>query len=332
MAMRSLKLLGAICLILITRLSSAEEPANPLLLDDSIYVSEQGVHKFNPESLEKLWSSLIGIETFAPVSSGALILVGSTQGLYALNADNGEIAWHIEKEHSIFSPVVSGQAFAGSIHGELYSIDAGNGNIIWRRQFPGWIYSPAVDAESGLLWSGGQAHKAYAISISDGRLQQQITTTQEHVFSPVNIGNKRIAFNLFDGSTLILQSPAGEIDGSLNGAIQPKDIHRYKQTIYRSDRGGGLSAFKLDNLSRIWNRTLVTRDLNMHPAQPGFLLLSDKDQSLILFDLEKDREIRRLQISGQWLSPVQVDSRNIIYFQKLMQPPWLLAVQPTATN
>jgi hypothetical protein len=69
----------------------------------------------------------------------------------------------------------------------------------------------------------------------------------------------------------------------------------------------------------------------MHPAQPGFLLLSDKDQSLILFDLENDREIQRLQISGQWLSPIQVESGEIIYFQKLMQPPWLMAVQPTAT-
>lgn len=331
MSNRNLKLLSAICLILITRLSPAAEPANPLLLDNALYVSAQGVHKFNLDTLEKLWSSLTGVETFAPVSSGALILVGSTRGLYALNSDNGEIAWHIEKQRSIFSPVVSGQVFAGSIHGELYSIDPGDGKINWRRQFPGWIYSPAVDAESGLLWSGGQAHKAYAITIADGRLVKEIKTTQEHVFSPVNLGSKRIAFNLFDGSTLILQSPMGEIVGSLSGSVQPKDIYRYGQTIYRSDRGGGLSAFRLDNLSRMWHRTLVTRDLNMHPAQPGYLLLSDKDQSLILFDLENEGEIRRLQISGQWLAPIQVDARKIVYFQKLMQPPWLLAVQPIAT-
>jgi len=332
MSMRSFNLLIAVCLLFSMRLSLAGEPANPLLVNHSLYVSEQGVFKFNPDTLEQIWSSLNGVETFAPVSSGSLILVGSTQGLYALNRDNGEIAWHIEKDRNIFSPVVSTQVFAGSLHGELYSIDPDDGSINWRRQFSGWIYSPAVEEKSAMLWSGGQGHRAYSLSLSDGSQLREYPTTQELVFSPINLGGNQIAFNLFDGSTLIVHSRTGEVIGSLSGNIQPKNIYRYEQTIYRSDRAGGLSAFKQKSLALEWRRSMVTGDLDMHPAQPGFLLLSDRDQNLILIDLEKNDEIHRLEPVGQWLSPVQIDSRKIIYFQKLMQPPWLSAVQTTAQH
>jgi outer membrane protein assembly factor BamB len=249
-----------------------------------------------------------------------------------LNSDNGEIAWHIEKNRSIFSPVVSAQIFAGSLHGELYAIDPVDGNINWRRQFSGWIYSPAVDERSGILWSGGQEHKAYSLSTSDGKLLREYPTTQELVFSPVNLGDGQIAFNLFDGSTMIIQSRSGDVIGSLSGNVQPKDIYQYGETIYRSDRGGGLSAFRQDNLALLWKRPLVSGDLDMHPSLPGFLLLSDRDQSLILFDLQRKDEARRLKLSGKWLSPIQIESGKLVYFQKLMQPPWILAVKSNAQH
>lgn len=328
--MPGIKLLIAIGLLLFARLALAGEPSNPLLLNHSLYVSEQGVYKFNADTLEQLWSSLTGVETFAPVASGQLILVGSTQGLYALNSDDGEIAWHIEKNRSIFSPVVAGQIFAGSLHGELYAINPADGGINWRRQFSGWIYSPAVEDASGILWSGGQQHTAFSLSMNDGSLLREYPTPQELVFSPVNLGNGQIAFNLFDGSTMIVHSRTGDVIGSLGGNVQPKDIYQYGETIYRSDRGGGLSAFSRDNLALLWTRPLVSGDLDMHPSLPGFLLLSDRNQSLILFDLQQNDEVQRLKLTGKWLSPIQINSTQFVYFKKLMQPPWILAVQSTA--
>ena len=330
--MRRINLLILIGLLFFSRLALAGEPSNPLLLNHSLYVSEQGVYKFDADTLEQLWSSLTGVETFAPVSSGHLILVGSTQGLYALNSENGEVAWHIEKNRSIFSPVVSGQVFAGSLHGELYAIDPADGGINWRRQFSGWIYSPAVEERSGILWSGGQEHMAYSLSASDGSLLREYPTPQELVFSPVNLGDGQIAFNLFDGSTLMVHSQTGDVIGSLSGNVQPKDIYQYGATIYRSDRGGGLSAFRPDNLALLWKLPLVTGDLDMHPSLPGFLLLSDRDQSLILFDLQQNDEVQRLKPVGKWLSPIQIESGQLVYFQKIMQPPWILAVQSTAQH
>ena len=63
---------------------------------------------------------------------------------------------------------------------------------------------------------------------------------------------------------------------------------------------------------------------------PGFLLLSDRDQSLILFNLQQNDEVQRFEPAGNWLSPIQIESGQLVYFQKLMQPPWILAVQSSA--
>ena len=64
----------------------------------------------------------------------------------------------------------------------------------------------------------------------------------------------------------------------------------------------------------------------MHPSQPGYLLLSNRDRSLILLDLMQSGDACRMQPAGQWILPVQIDAKKIIYFQKLMQPPGLIPV------
>jgi outer membrane protein assembly factor BamB len=104
----------------------AAYPQNPLLLNDAIYVSQQGVYKFNRAQHEPLWSNLEGIETFELVTFAHLLLVGSTQGLYALDVESGDIAWRIEPQRTLFTPSVSDKAdvaYAGSVHGELYAIE-----------------------------------------------------------------------------------------------------------------------------------------------------------------------------------------------------------------
>jgi len=75
----ALRLLLVNCLWLVPVTVPAAVPANPLLVGDSIFVSQQGVYRFDLVSGKTLWSSLPGIETFEPVAIADLILVGSTQ-------------------------------------------------------------------------------------------------------------------------------------------------------------------------------------------------------------------------------------------------------------
>ena len=330
MNLRRVWILTATYLLLALSPAQAAYPQNPLLLNDSIYVSQQGIYKFDRKRREPLWSSLTGIQTFEPVVFENLLLVGSTQGLYALDLESGGIAWHIEAQHTLFTPSISNRAYAGSVHGELYAIEPREGSIGWRRQFDGWIYSPVTDAASDRLWSGGQAHQVYAISIDNGKLLQQITTTQESVFSPVDIGGDQTAFNLFDGSTLLVGLDNAQGDTILAGDSQPNGIYAYRDTVYRSHRDGTLSAFDRQTRKLKWRRSLAAQDLVMHPSQPGYLLLSDRDRTLLLLDLNQTDRPCPVQHDLQWMLPLQLDARNIIYFQKSMQPPGMTLVQTEA--
>lgn len=320
----------AACLLLALRSVQAAYPVNPILVDDSIYVSQQGIYRFDRNQSEPLWSSLQGVETFEPVIHETLLLVGSTQGLYALELDTGRIAWHIEKQHTLFTPSISTWAFAGSLHGTLYAIDPERGDIIWRSQFPGWIYSPVVNEATTLLWTGGQAHRIYALSAAEGSLEHNIATTQELVFSPIDLGDDEIAVNLFDGNTLVIAALNASIKGLLEGDSQPTGLQRYANRIYRSHRDGTLSVFNLKQLEFSSRKSFVTRDLSMHPSRPGYLLLSDRDRNLILLDLEQDIVICRLQPESQWVLPFQTDAGEMRFFRKLMQPPGLALVQNQA--
>jgi len=313
-------ILMATCLLPAMQSARAGYPSNPVLIEDSIYVSQQGIYRFDRNQPEPLWSSLQGVETFEPVIHEALLLVGSTQGLYALELETGHIAWHIEKQHTLFTPGISTWAFAGSLHGTLYAIDPERGDIIWRSQFPGWIYSPVINEATTLLWTGGQEHRIYAVSAADGSLKHDIATTQELVFSPVDLGNNQIAVNLFDGNTLVIAAPGAAVTAVLEGDSQPINLQHYANRIYRSHRDGTLSIFDRKKLEFSSRKSFVTRDLSMHPSQPGYLLLSDRDRNLILLDLVQDTVICHLQPEGQWVTPLQIDAGEMLFFSKSMQP------------
>lgn len=327
MNVRRVWILFASYLLLAISPAQAAYPQNPLLLNDSIYVSRQGIYKFDRKQREPLWSTLTGIQTFEPVVFEDLLLVGSTQGLYALDLESGSIAWHIEPQHTLFTPSITGKAYAGSVHGELYAIEPRDGSIDWRSRFDGWIYSPVTDTASQRLWTGGQAHQVYGISIDNGKLQQQITTTQESVFSPVDLGGDQTAFNLFDGSTLLVGLDNAKSARILAGNSQPNGISAYRDTIYRSHRDGTLSAFDRKTHELRWRLSLTPQDLVMHPSQPGYLLLSDRDRTLVLLDLNQTDRPCPVQHDLNWMLPLQLDDRNIIYFRKSMQPPGMTLVQ-----
>ncbi len=309
----------------------ASTPQNPLLSVDALYVSYNGVHKFNRTTLERKWSALQGLQTFEPVMGKHLLYVGSPQGLYALDPDTGHQVWRIEESRTIFSPTVARQLYAGSLHGALYSIEPASGKINWRQQFPGWIYSPVVQPDSNQLWTGGQDHEAFALSINDGRQMHRIALNQESVFSPIDLQNNQIAFNLFNGKTAIINTVTAKIESWLNGSTQPKNLISDDRFIYRSSRDGQLTAFDRNNYRQAWQKAVVGQDLTIHPSSGGQILLSDLGKILVLFDPRKRAEIWRKAIPGNWFSPIRIDAKNIIYFHSTnMQPSQLSAVRISA--
>jgi outer membrane protein assembly factor BamB len=309
----------------------AATPQNPLLTKDALFVSNNGVHKFNRTTLERKWSALQGLQTFEPVMGKHLLYVGSTQGLYALDPDTGQQVWRIEDSRTLFSPTVAQQIYAGSLHGVLYSIKPANGNINWRQQFSGWIYSPVVQPDQNQLWTGGQDHEAFALSIDDGRPMHRIALNQESVFSPVDLQNNRIAFNLFNGKTAIINTVTAKIESWLNGSTQPKNLIFDDRFIYRSSRDGELTAFDRKTYRQSWQEPVVGRDLTIHPSSAGQILLSDLGKILVLFDPQNRGEIWRSSIPGNWFSPIQIDRENIIYFHSNnLQPNLLTAVKISA--
>jgi outer membrane protein assembly factor BamB len=262
------------------------------------------------------------------VMGNNLLYVGSPQGLYALDPDTGQQVWRIEESRSIFSPTVSDQLYAGSLRGILYSINPSSGKINWQQQFSGWVYSPVVLSDQDQLWTGGQAHQAFSMSTKDGHRTHTVALNQESIFSPINLGNQQIAFNLFNGKTAIINTVTAEIVGWLDGSTQPKNISFDDRFIYRSDREGKLTAFDRHSYRQQWQIPVVGQDLTLHPASGDHILMSDLDKMLVLFDPRERSEISRNTISGNWFSPVQLDANNIIYFRSTnLQPNQTSAVK-----
>ncbi len=311
----------------------ASSPDNPLLTDDSIILSNQGIYKFDRVSLKPVWSSLQGIQTYEPVMGTRLLFVGSTQGLFALNPKNGAVVWHIEPKRTIFSPVVSDQIFSGSLHGELYSIDAANGAINWRHQFDGWVYSPVILPRLGQLWTGGQAHQAQLLDMASGKLLSQLQLDQEIIFSPQQLDEENIVFNLFSGNSVIINTRTISRAGMLEGDSQPRQLSIDGDIIYRTNRDGSLIAFDKVSHKSIWQHHIVSSNLSMHPVKPGYLLLSDLDRTMILIDLQNQQEIFRNTIDGAWFAPIQLDENHIVYFlEENMQPNQIRAVKLDARD
>ena len=305
---------------------AASYPQNPLALDGAIYVSHEGVYRFDDGETEPRWRALAGVETFALVARGELLLVGSTQGLYALERASGSIRWRIEPTRTLFTPSLARDAYAGSLHGELYALDPARGAIRWRRPFDGWIYSPAIGAGGEALWAGGQMHDLVGLDAADGRERRRIATRAEAVFSPLDLGDGRAAFNLFDGSTRVVDMGSGAILAEIPGDAQPSGLERDGDLLFRVDRAGRIDVIDVASLAPRRRIVLDRQDLALHPSRDGSLLVSDIDRNLWLLDARARAEPCRLRPAGRWLRPLQRENNAIIYFEQGWNPPGLTPV------
>jgi len=256
------------------------------------------------------------------------IFVGSTQGLYALHGATGEIAWRIEHDKTIFSPSIDKQIFAGSLHGELYAINPKNGKVNWRQQLTGWIYSPVVLADLDQLWSGGESHEAFLFDMKTGAITKRIGLEQEAIFSPQRVDQSHIIFNLFSGRSVVIDVLTWIPVALLDGPPQPRYLSFDRDTIYRANSDGSLVAFDKVSHKAIWNQSLVAHDLTMHPVTDGYMLLTDLEQTMVLLNLKTQHVVFKMEIDGDWFSPIQIDESHIVYFQnESLQPNQIRAVK-----
>lgn len=297
--------------------SHAQQPHNPFIHDNSIYVSKQGVYKFNLETLTLQWQALTNIHTFEPVVLNDLLYIGSSQGLYALDIETGGVVWRFGADQTIFSPAaVDKHLYAGSQHGVLYDISPLDGGTNWQRNVDGWVYSPALveNQNEFHLWTGGQAHEAIALAASTSEIIHRVPLAQEVVFSPVAIGSDAVGFNLFNGSTVIIDADQGDITSVIAGATQAKTMRAEKGLIYRSSRDGTLTIYD-NRLKEIkWRQKIFKTDLTQHAGFADALLLSDQDQWLVLFDIQRQKVIWRHKMTGNWFAPIQLSHNEIMVF------------------
>ena len=295
-------------------------PHNPFQEGTGIYVSDQGVYRFD-DQLKLVWSALTQMQTFEPVVFGNKLFIGTSQGLFALDISSGKVIWHIEKDKTIFSPHVYNQRlYAGSRHGQLYSISSSNGDINWSRQFDGWVYSPVVKAEYQQLWTGGQGHRAVAVSIEDGDLLHNVTLDQEVIFSPLSSSPDTVTFNLFNGSTVVINAGKGTVQDIISGKAQARHLMRDDKTVLRSSRDGWLSGFTVDNLVQqsvaktTWHRKLFESGLSLHGISSHQLLTSDEENQLMIFDVKTKKQVWKKQLKGNWLAPMILSPEKIVVF------------------
>ncbi len=295
----------------------AQTAKNPLQHDDAIYVSEQGVYKYDSRDMSLQWSALISMQTFAPVISDGVLYVGSTQGMYALDILTGYEVWHIEDGFTLFSPVIYNQhLYAGSLHGILYDIFPSDGAVNWSSQFNGWVYSPVVIPMQKRLWTGGQAHRAIAVNMDNGEQIHAVTLAQEVIFSPKKIDDESVGYNLFDGSTVIINASSGSISIIIEGSSPAKNLLLRNGSIFRSSRSGLLTEFTKQSEQVNWQEKYFESGLTIYAGLKNRLLLSDEDRWLLLFDSKNKKLLWKQEMQGNWFLPMQLSENRVVVFYK----------------
>lgn len=176
-------------------------PANPSITDSAIYISHNGVVRYDSDTLKSTWHALAGVATFEPVIAGELLLVGSAAGVYGLHRGSGNIVWRIRTSMPLFSPAVdidAGMVFIGGQDGSVRAVSKKTGHIKWQRRFKAWIYPPAVLGRR--LVVGGSSGRLRALDAETGSAVWSIDVGHELVYRPLAVDGRVVVITLFDGT------------------------------------------------------------------------------------------------------------------------------------
>lgn len=256
-------------------------PANPSVTDAAIYISHNGVGRYDAETLKPAWYALVGVATFEPVVAGELVLVGSTAGVYALHRGSGNTVWQIRTPMPLFSPTVdidAGMAFIGGQDGSVRAVSMKTGYIEWQRRFEGWIYPPA--ALGGRLVVGGSSGSLRALDAETGSVLWNIDTGHELVYRPLAVDSRVVVITLFDGTVAALQAKDGKRLWAFSGDVPSLTPTATHGLILVPTFDGRLRAVDVADGKVRWTRALGGRPIFQPNLAQGIATIANDDGHL----------------------------------------------------
>lgn len=247
-------------------------PKNPLVLNDGIYVSANGVERIDRATLTTIWRALDESITFEPVATATAILVGSTSGVYALARESGEILWHVDSAEPLFSPaVLAGIAYVAGQDGSLRAVKVATGASLWNQEFDGWLYTPAI--ASGRLVVGGSGGVLHGVDMYSGDVIWETEFAQEFVYWPVDVSGRRVVVTAFDGSVQMVSADDGRILWRQYDRVASTSPIVHEGLLYLAQYDGAITVRSVHSGDLVWSKKLA-QGLPYPPSLSGELLLA----------------------------------------------------------
>lgn len=259
------------------------------------YLAHQGVVAVDMVTGLTLWRALPHQHTFAPVTAGGRVYVGSTNGLYALDATTGAVLWRRQPGSTIYSPTVDGERlYAGSLDLGVVAFNAVNGQSLWQRWLPGWVYSPAL--QQGVLVSGGSEQRLWGLDPATGDEQWSHRLDQELVSAPRATRHGVLATTY--AGTVVHLGPEGRLLWQVQDPVATLHTVVADERVLLAGWDGSIRIRRLQD-GALLNQTALNGRLMQAPlVAHGLVLLISEAGEAGTFSLADLRWARR----GAWLA------------------------------
>jgi outer membrane protein assembly factor BamB len=288
-------------------------PENPVLAGDAVFVSHEGVVRFDSHTLKPSWRSLRGVNTFEVVVANSLLWVGSSRGLLALDSTTGKRHWQIAANHTLFSPSLGCEfAYAGATDGALRAVSLEDGQVAWRVNLPGWVYSPAVFGTT--LVSGGQQGKVWGLDARTGDLRWEVDVEQELVYRPVAAGGDRVVVTTFSGEIWALASTDGSLIWRRRNPSPSFSPRVGQGRLYFGSFGGLLTALDTRSGEPLWRYQMTGQANAPTRLLGGVLLVNEANGGTLALESHSGHALWQSSPAGDTVgSPLPIDKRIVIF-------------------
>ncbi len=265
---------------------SVHYPVNPLITEQAIFISSDGIIRFNKNSLKSIWHTLKGIQTYEPVLSGHLLLTGSNQGVFALNQNTGKIVWSLKTGNILYSPTIEKHiAYITGINGTLRAVVANTGRILWTKKFAGWIYPPAISGN--ILVTGGQQAIVWGIDKSSGNIiWEKDLSGEELVYRPVMLPTAKVLLTTFAARAIVISAKDGTNVWKFSTKTATSNPVLFKQQLFLNGFDGSIIALNYKTGTAIWSQPLKRGLLFPATVHNELLLTGDDEGTMHLINLK----------------------------------------------
>jgi|GEM_PF-1941143 len=288
-------------------------PVNPLITKQAVYISSNGITRFNKISLKATWHTLKGIQTYEPVLAGHLLLAGSNQGIFALNKNTGKIVWHLQTGSTLYSPTIAEHiAYIAGVNGILRAVTIKSGRILWTKKFAGWIYPPAIIGD--ILITGGQHAVVWGIDKNSGDIiWEKDLSGEELVYRPIVLPTTKVLLTTFGAKTIAISAQDGSTAWKFSTKTAASNPVVFKHQLFLNGFDGSMVSLDYRTGAAVWTQSLNTGLLFPATADKGILLTGDDEATVTLIDLQTGKILNQFNNHRQMIaSPFIIDSSAIL--------------------